>query len=482
MVDVAIIGCGIVGAAAAYELGKYQISAVVLEKENDVACGTSRANSAILHAGYDPHPGTQMAKLNVEGATLAKELCEKLHVPYRGCGSLVLAFQESELETLQTLYARGNQNGVPGLVILSAAEVREMEPNLSESVIAALYAPSGAIVSPWEYTLALAQTAVQNGVEVRLDSGVTAIRKIDGGWELDTETGTIQARYVLNAAGVHADTIHNMVSPPAFSIVPDRGEYYLLDKCEGGRVSRVIFQCPTKIGKGTLVAPTVHGNLIVGPNNLETGDVENVSNTREGLDQVAELARKSVPSVNLRESIRNFAGVRAASQIDDFIIGEAEGAPGFIDLAGIKSPGLTAAPAIARVACELLAQSGLSLPRKDSFIDHRETVRFAELSADERAKLVQENPAYGRIVCRCETVTEGEILDALKSPLPPRTVDGVKRRCGAGMGRCQGGFCGPRIVELLAQTYGVSPVDILQDTAGSFILTGETKQQEGNAS
>lgn len=475
MLDVAIIGCGIVGAATAYELSGYELSVVVLERENDVAQGTSKANSAIIHAGYDPEPGTVMAKLNVKGSLRTKELCQKLDVPYKQCGSLVIAFSEGEMDSISTLYERGLQNGVPDIAILDVEKVRQMEPALNQSVVGALHSPTAAIVSPWEFTLALAETAVRNGVELRLSTCVNGISKIDGGYRIHTTGGDFEARYVINAAGVHTDTIHNMVAKPTFKIIPNRGEYYLLDKNEGSRVSKIIFQCPTKVGKGTLVAPTVHGNLIVGPNNELIDDAEDVATTAQGLAHIAQMARKSVPSVNLRESIRNFSGVRAACDQDDFIIEEAEGAPGFIDLAGIKSPGLSAAPAIADMAVDLLRGCGLELKEKKRIIDTRRIVRFKDLPTGEKMKLIRENPAYGRVICRCVTVTEGEILDAIHSPIPPCSLDGVKRRCNAGMGRCQGGFCGPKVLELLSRELGISPMQVLQDKAGTNILTGETK-------
>lgn len=482
MLDVAIIGCGIVGAATAFELSKYKLSAVVLERENDVADGTTKANSAIIHAGYDPEPGTVMAKLNVEGSVLAKELCQKLDVPYKQIGSLVLAFSKEEMPMLETLYQRGVKNGVPGLALLGKEQVREMEPNLSEEVVGALYAPSAAIVSPWEYALALAETAVKNGVQLHRNTGVTAIEKIEGGYRLTTTSGVYEAKYIVNAAGVHSAEIHNMVSAPAFRILPNRGEYYLLDKSEGTEVSHVIFQCPTKDGKGVLVSPTVHGNLIVGPNaeGLNSADEENVATTGDGLAFVAEKARKSVPNVNLRQSIRNFAGVRAAADQDDFIVAEAKDAPGFVDLAGIKSPGLTAAPAIAQMAVEILNHAGLDLEKKQDFIETRRRIRFKELSSKEKAELIQKDPAYGRVICRCETVTEGEILASLHTPIPPCSVDGVKRRVNAGMGRCQGGFCGPRVVEILSRELGIDPDKVLQDKAGTQILSGETKEDAAN--
>lgn len=475
MYDVAIIGCGVVGAAAAFELSRRDVSVVVLERENDVACGTTKANSAIVHAGYDPKPETLLAKMNVRGNARIKELCGKLDVPFLQCGSLVLAFSQEEIGVLEALKQRGEANGVPGLEIYDRARLRQAEPHVSDEAVAALYAPTAGIISPWELTLALIETAVKNGVELRLESAVTDIAKTDSGYRLQTESGAVDARFILNAAGAHADEIHNMVAAPAFRIKPERGEYYLLDKAEGARVRHVVFQCPNKLGKGTLVAPTVHGNLIVGPNNEPAHNPDDTATTLDGLGDVAKLARRSVPSVNLRDSIRNFAGVRATTEHEDFIIAEAAGASGFIDLAGIKSPGLTAAPAIAERAVELLRESGLALPEKQNYDYSRKRMRFAELSAEEKAEVVKANPDYGRVICRCETVTEGEILDALKTPVPPRSVDGVKRRVNAGMGRCQGGFCGPRIVEILARELHLSPLQIPQDTAGSRLLTGETK-------
>ena len=476
MYDVLIIGCGVTGAAAAFQLSKYKLNVGVLERENDVALGTTKANSAILHAGYDPEPGTLMARLNVRGVELARELCQKLDVPYNPCGSLVLAFSEKERPTLEELYRRGVENGVPGLELLSSDEARALEPNLSESVAAALHAPSAAICSPWEYCLALAETAVNNGVKLHLNTAVTGLEQSGEGWTVHTGSGDFEARFILNAAGVDAEAVHAMAAPPSFAAKPSRGQYYLLDKSEGARVGRVIFQCPSAAGKGVLVAPTVHGNLIAGPDALPS-DPHDTSTTGDGLRFVQETAGQSVPSINFRESIRNFAGVRANTDRGDFIIEEA--APHFIDLAGICSPGLSAAPAIGEYAVELLAKDGLALEEKENFVCARRRVRFKELSPEARAALVEREPAYGRVICRCETVTEGEILDALRSPIPPRSVDGVKRRVNAGMGRCQGGFCGPRVVDILARELNLSPGDIVQDQAGSWLLDRQTKG--GNA-
>lgn len=474
MVDVAIIGCGVIGAAAAYHLAQRQVSVLILEAENDVSMGTTKANSAIMHAGYDPKPGTQMAQLNVRGSAMAKEICKKLDVPYKQIGSLVLAFSEEDLQHVKKLYENGVANGVPEMKILDAQEVKAMEPNLSDEVVGALYAPSAAIVSPWEYALAMAENAVQNGVDLRLETRVIGLEKIENGWHIKTNQGDFEARFVINAAGVDAGVIHEMAAPAQFKTVPCRGEYYLLDKSEGNRVNHVIFQCPSKVGKGVLVAPTVHGNLIVGPNAEDIADSGDTANTAKGLAAVAENARRSVPNVDLRASIRNFAGIRANTDQSDFILDWA--APGLLDLAGMKSPGLSAAAAVGEKAMQMLMQAGLSMPEKTDVVTTRQRIRFKELSAAEKAKLIQEQPAYGKIICRCETITEGEIVAACKTPIPPRSIDGVKRRTGAGMGRCQGGFCGPRVMELLSRELGESPLNISQDQAGAMILTGVTKQ------
>lgn len=474
MYDVAIIGSGITGSACAYFLSKYRLKIAVIEKNNDVCCGTTKANSAIIHAGYDPHPETLMAKLNVKGSAMAKEICAKLDVPYNQIGSLVVAFSEEEAKTVEELFERGNANGVPDLKILNREELKEAEPMISDEALCALYAPSAAIVNPWEYGLAMAETAVRNGAEILLESEVSSIKKENGVFKITAGEKEIEAKYVINAAGVNCDDVHNMIAPPKFKVIPSAGEYYLLDKSEGKRARHVIFQCPNKDGKGVLVSPTVHGNLIVGPN-ADARDKDDTSTKTRCLDFVREKAVKSVPSINFRENIRNFTGVRAATEIDDFIIEFA--CEGFLDLAGIKSPGLSAAPAIAELAVKMLDESGLVLEEKESFTDERMHLRFKHLSDEEKNNAVKKNSAYGRVICRCETITEGEIIDALNSPIPPVSLDGIKRRAGTGMGRCQGGFCGPKVLEIMAK-YKNEPFEaVLQDNTGSVILTGKTKSE-----
>ena len=472
--DVLIVGCGVVGAACAHTLAKYQLRLGILEASNDVANGTTKANSAIVHAGYDPLPGTKMARLNVLGTAMMPDLCKRLDVPYANVGSLVLSLSPEDDQVLKELQARGKANRVPGLKLLSKKQALALEPELSPEVRGALYAPSAGIVNPWELCYAMAETAVRNGAELHLSAPVTAAERWGEGWALTTPKGTFTARRVLNCAGTLSDRVAALVGDHSFRIRPSKGEYYLLDKSEGTRVSHVIFQCPSRLGKGVLVTPTVHGNLLVGPNAREA-DPEDTTNTPEGMAFVRTSALRSVPGIRFRENIRNFAGVRANADREDFIIEESRSAPGFVHVAGIRSPGLSAAPAIALEVLELLKSQGLRFIPKQDPVDSRRRIRFHQLSDEEKNELIRQDPRYGRVICRCETVTEGEIVAALHTPIPPVSVNGVKRRVGAGMGRCQGGFCGPRVQEIIARELGLDPTQVLMDWEGTWVLCGETK-------
>ena len=473
--DVAVIGAGIIGCGVARELSRYNCKAVLIEKENDVAMGTTRANSAIIHAGYDPEPGTLMAKYNAPGNKMAGEICEELDVPFKRCGSFVLAFSEEEMETVKKLYDRGVKNGVPDQKILSGDEVRAMEPNVSENCVGALYAPSAGIVNPWEFALAMGEQAVENGVELKLCWEVASIKKENGNFVITGKNGEeIEAKFVVNAAGVYSDTVANMIGDESFSIDSSRGQYYLLDKSQGELFGHVMFQCPGPLGKGVLVAPTVHGNLIVGPDANPGCEKDDVSTDRNGLANVAATSKKTTTAVNFRECIRNFAGLRSEPSTHDFIVGFSEADDHFMNIAGIKSPGLSAAPAIAEDAVRMLLEAGVPSEKKENFIGGHKHLRFKELSDEEKAAAIAKNPAYGRVICRCETITEGEIVDALHGVIVPRTLDGIKRRCNAGMGRCQSGFCGPKVLEIIARELNMNPVDVLLDKEGSYILTGKT--------
>lgn len=475
MYDVTIIGCGVVGASLAYTLSQYDLRVLVLEKENDVAMGTTKANSAIVHAGYDPEPGTLIAKLNVRGSDIMENLCRNLSVKYKRIGSFVLAFDEDSRRHLDKLYDHGLKNGVPDMQILSGDEARAMDPNLSQNVCAALYAPSAAIIDPWGLCIAEAEVAVRNGVTLKLRSAVTGLEKHDDSVLLHTTSGDYETHYVINCAGGWSHEICALTGETEWEAMPSRGEYYLLDKSSGSLVNHVIFQCPTAAGKGVLVAPTVHGNLIVGPNATPVVSPYNRETTLSGLDEVAAASRKSVDGIDLRQSIRNFAGVRAITSEPDFIIRPAKSCRRMLHVAGIKSPGLSAAPAIAEYAVGILADMGVALHKKANWDGTRTQIRFKELSQQEKAELVRRDPRYGRVICRCETITEGEIVSAIHSPIPPCSIDGIKRRAGAGMGRCQGGFCGPRVLDILARELAENPLDILQDGDGTTLLIGETK-------
>ncbi len=475
MYDVIIIGAGVSGAATARELSRYKVNACVIEKEEDVCCGTSKANSAIVHAGYDAATGSLMAKLNVRGNQMMEQLAKDLDFPFKKNGSLVVCLHEEDMPNLQTLYDRGVANGVKDLRILNREELRAMEPNISDEAYAALYAPTAGIVCPFNLNIAMAENACVNGVEFKFDTEVTGLHPIEGGWAIETNLGTFETKYVVNAAGVYADRLHNMVSAKKIHITPRRGDYCLLDKTAGNLVSKTIFALPGKFGKGILVAPTVHGNLILGPTAIDIEDKEGTNTTREGLDQVIAKCGMNVKNIPMRSVITSFAGLRAHEDGHEFLIGELEDAPGFIDCAGIESPGLTSSPAIGEMVAEILREK-LNLEKNENFVATRKGVLDPDaLSKEERIELIRKNPAYGNIICRCEMITEGEILDAIHRPLGAKSLDGVKRRTRAGMGRCQAGFCSPRTMEILARERHVSMFDITKSGGDSKIVVGTNK-------
>lgn len=473
--DVAIVGAGVVGASIARELSRYYIRVCVVEKEMDLCEGTSKANSGIVHAGYDAAPGTLKAKLNVEGNQRMEELSKKLSFPFQRNGSLVLCFQEKDLPGLFMLQEQGEKNGVKGLRVVTGTEMEEIEPNISKEAKAFLYAPSGGIVCPFQLTIAMAENAYANGVKFLLGTRVLDIEKEETGYVLTTSRGTISSRLVVNAAGVYGDWLHNRVSTQKIRIIPRKGEYCLLDKEAGAYVKKTIFQLPTELGKGILISPTVHGNLLVGPTAVDIEDKEALNTTREGLEKVLLTGAKSVKNLPAGQVITSFAGLRAHEEKRDFIIGEAQGAEGFYDAVGIDSPGLTSAPAIGLMAAGMIKER-LHAAEKESFIEEREDMfRVAQADAAEVNKRIRENPAYGNIICRCETVSEGEIMDAIRRPLGARTLDGVKRRTRAGMGRCQAGFCSPRVIQILARELGVSELEVQKAGEQSGLLMGRIK-------
>ena len=478
MFDIVIIGAGVSGSAAARELSRYNASICVLEKAEDVCSGTSTANSAIVHAGFDAANGSLMAKLNVQGNKMMEQLSKDLDFPFKQNGSLVVCTDEYTRDGLQALLDRGIKNGVEGLRIVEREELVKMEPNISDEAVAALYAPTGGIVCPFNLNIALAENAYVNGVEFRFNTEVTDIRKEEEGFTLCTNNGDVRARYVVNAAGVYADKFHNMVSEKKINIIARRGDYCLLDKTAGTHVSHTVFALPTKMGKGILVSPTVHGNLLIGPTAVDIENKEGTNTTREGLDEAITKSAITVKNIPMRQVITSFAGLRAHEEGHEFIIGEVEDCPGFIDCAGIESPGLTASPAIGVMVADIL-QEKMGLTKKDNFVATRKGVlNPAEMSLEERNELIKKNPAYGNIICRCEMITEGEILDAIHRPLGDRSLDGVKRRTRAGMGRCQAGFCSPRTMEILEREVpGFTMYDVTKSGGESAIVVGINKDR-----
>ena len=479
MFDVIVIGAGVSGCAIARELTRYDAHVCVVEREEDVCCGTSKANSAIVHAGFDAQPGSLMAKLNVEGNRLMYEWAKDLNFGVIPVGSLVVCMGEADVEGLELLRQRGVTNGVPDLRIIDRDELREMEPNISDDAFAALWAPTGGIVDCFGLTIALAENAAANGAEFRFNAPVTSIEREGDSWAVVAGGERLLARSVVNAAGVFADEMHNMVADPddRLTIIPRKGEYYLLDTTAGQHVKHTIFMLPTTMGKGVLVSPTVHGNLIVGPTATDITDKEAVATTAEGLADVASKSSLTVKNVPLREVITTFAGLRAHQADHDFVIGEVAGAKHFFDCAAIESPGLTSAPAIGVYVSGMVAEA-LALSKKpDGAFDPTRpgVANLVTMDFDDWDALCRENPAYGNIVCRCCRVSEAQIVDVIHRVPTPRSLDAIKRRTGATMGRCQGGFCTPKIMELLERELGMRPNQITKRGPGSELVVGTNK-------
>lgn len=473
MFDVAIVGAGVIGALTARELTRYQLSVCMLEKENDVACGASKANSGIIHGGFDPVPGTLKAKLNAKGISLLYKAAEELHVHYQKNGSMVLAFGCEEEPMIDQLYQRGLENGIREMEILTGEQARALEPNLSHEVTEALLATNAGIICPYALTIAAAGNAMDNGATLCTNFEVTAIDRSNDAFYISAADGrTVSARYLVNCAGGFSDRIAKMAGDDFFEIIPRAGDYLLLDKNEGKTVSHTIFQVPGPNGKGILVTPTVDGNLLLGPTAERVKSPRDTQTTSDGLETVIALARKSVPSVNVRAVITSFSGVRASEKNEDFIIRESDRVSGLIHAAAIDSPGLSSSAAIAEYIVSLLQKSGLHLEKNPSFDAGRADVyAFRKMSADEKNEFIKKNPAYGKVICRCETVSEGEILDALRRNPKAADIDGVKRRTRAGMGRCQGGFCMPYIMRLMEKESGKPMTEITKKGGRSVAVT-----------
>jgi glycerol-3-phosphate dehydrogenase len=467
--DVAIIGGGITGCAIARELMRYRLKVVLVEKVADVSAGSSKSNSGIIHAGHHAHAGTVKGDLEWTGNQLWDQLHDELDFGFHRSGELTVAFQPEQVKTLEQLLADGNARGVKGLEIWDKERTLQEEPNLTSQVVAAVYAPTSGIINPYEACFALMENARLNGLEVSLENSVVGVQAKDDNLVLQTKKGPIVARYVINAAGLFADDVAKMAGVGGFRIRPRKGEEYLLDKRLAGIVHHTIFPCPTPTSKGILVIPTFDGTIMVGPTAHFVDSKEDRTTSAQGFEEVFQAVRAIVPGISPRDCIAQFAGLRAVLDSEDFLIGPTS-LRGFINVAGIQSPGLTAAPAVARKVTQILADEGLKLELNDDFkAKNPPRIRFASLSLQEQKELVAKDPSYGRIVCRCEMITEGEIIAAIRAGA--RTLDGLKLRTRAGMGRCQGGFCTARAMELLSRELGLPLHTITKRGGNSWLVT-----------
>ena len=468
--DAVVIGGGVIGSAIIRYLSLYNMKTLLVEKEEDISSGTTKANSGIVHAGYDPEPGTLKAKLNVKGAKMIKEESGKLHFDYKVNGAMVVSFSPNDDYKIDELYERGIKNGVEDMEIISGDEARRLEPNLSENITKCLYLKSSAIVCPFSLTQALSENAYENGAEFKFNTKVETIERIEDGYRIKTDNGLIiTSNAVINAAGVYGDTINNMVSEKKLHITPRRGSYMLFDNETQGMFNSTIFQLPSSKGKGVLVTPTVHGNLMIGPNSVDIPDKDDTSTTAFDLDYISKEALRTSPSIPFRKVITSFSGLRAHEDSGDFIVGEAEDAPGFFNATGIESPGLSSSLSIGEMVARMVADR-LGIEKKENpVLERKAAPRPKEMSIDERTELIKSNPSYGKIVCRCEEISEGEIIDAITRPLGARSLDGVKRRVRAGMGRCQGGFCSPKVMELIEKYASIPFDEITKNSKGSNI-------------
>ena len=475
MFKAAIIGAGVVGGMLARELTRYGLSVCILEKENDVAMGASKANSAIVHAGFDAAEGSLKALLNVKGSKMMAKVAEELGVKYKNNGSLVIGFDEDDKKKIESLYERGTKNGVEGLEILDQAALKEKEPNISENATCALWAPTGAIICPYELTVAAVGNAIDNGAELKLNFEVKEIKKLENGYVIKSENDEIEAEWVINAAGIYSDKIAKMVGDDSFDIHPRKGEYILLDRECFGLVNSTVFRTPSKMGKGILISPTVDNNILLGPTSTDELDKDNTATTQAGLDKIIKESLENVEYVPLNKAITSFCGIRSVGSTGDFIINCVE--KGFINVAGIESPGLSASPAIAEYVRNLMEEMGVELALREDFNPIRKPMHyFKDATIEEKNEIIKNNKSFGKIICRCETVTEGEILEAIRTNPKPRDLDGVKRRTRAQMGRCQGGFCMPYIIEMLSKELNIPYEDVTKFGGNSVINVGLTKE------
>jgi len=475
--DVIVIGAGTSGGMIARELSRYDLNIAILEKSTEAGGGTSKANSGIVHGGYNAIPGTLKAVLNKRGNEMMDEIALDLDVSFLRCGSLVVAFSDEDMETIEELYDRGVENRIKGLTIINRKNLKKLEPNLSEKALGALLCESAGIISPYELSVGSVENAVMNGTDVYFNTEVVDIDAEKDTIKVITNNGEFETKYLVNAAGVYGGKICGMYGEEV-DIRPRKGEYLLYDSAMSNLVTHTIFQTPSKMGKGILVTPTVEGNMLLGPTSEDIDDKEDFATTREGLSTVIEKAKKSVPTLDLKGVITSFAGLRAVSPTEDFIIRINEEAKNIIDVIGIESPGLSSSPAIAEYTAELLKKAGLKMNKKKDFKSkNTKKLRFSTISDEDRRKAIERNKLYGNIVCRCEMVTKGEIVDAINRPAGATTLDGVKHRTRAGAGRCHGGFCSPTVMKILSEQMEVPFEQIHKWDSGSWIVSKKTKSE-----
>ncbi len=480
MTDIVIIGAGIIGCFLAHDLSRYNCSIVVLEKENDVASGATMANSAIIHSGHDPKDGTLKAKLNVRGNQMYEEICKELDCTFLRIGAYVLATNDEENETLMQLKEQAESRQVP-CCIHSREEILKTEPQLSNDVINGLWLPSTGILYPWEIAIALMENAMNNGVDLKLDEEVVKIEKIDTGYRVTTKNQTMDAKIVINCSGVYADDVYaTLIGRKDFSITARKGEYFVLDHMKKPYINHVLYPVPSKIGKGVLAVPTIHNNVLLGPTSYEVDEKYAINNTQKGLDFVRGQLTKIVKDVPLDKLIRTFAGNRPSGSTKDFIIEESKEYADFFNVAAIESPGLASAPAISEMVVNLILDKHDLNKRENVIKRNRPKIKVKEYSLDEKNELVKKDNRYAKMICRCEQITEAEIIDAIHRPCGATTVKGVKKRVGPGLGRCQGGFCEPLVVEILARELNKDPKEIVLDNLKSKMLLERTKQNENN--
>lgn len=475
--NVVVIGAGAVGCAIARELSKYQIEVTVVDKRDDIGGDASKSNSAIIHTGYDAAPGTLESQLVVAANPMYDELAKDLEIPFKRIGAVLPAFTEEQFEKLPAIKEKAFKNHVYDIEYLSKEEILKKEPELNPEVKGGLYIPRESIIDPFILVQALAENANENGVKFLLNTEVTDIKVENGAvCAVETTNGTIQTDYVINAAALHCDDIAAMVGKADYKVVARRGQFYILDKNTSCKVQKIVLPIPTKVTKGKLMTPTIHGNMLVGPTAEDLDDKVDVSVTTEGLDSIYADVSKMIPRVNVRDTITQYSGLRPNRNPEGLHVDTYDDLKGYVNLSGVRSTGLTLSVSMGKYVVERMKEIGCELTFKENFKATRRGIpRFHELSREEQEALIQENPAYGTVVCRCETITEGEILDAIHRPLGAKTVDAVKRRVRAGMGRCQGGFCGPKVIEILARELQIPTEEVNKNLNGSYMVVGKNK-------